>query len=62
MRDKAALDDNRLFPSLLFLLTIITRNPFMSKLLYQRDSTQLWTLLWENMTCSSLIKKDQITR
>ncbi len=40
MRDKAALDDNWLLPALFFLLTIITRIPFMSKLLYHMDSVQ----------------------
>jgi len=40
MRDEAALDDNLLFPSLLFLLTIITRVSFTSKLLYHVDSAQ----------------------
>lgn len=40
MRDKAARDDNWLFPALFFLLTIITRIPFTSKLLYHMDSVQ----------------------
>jgi hypothetical protein len=40
LRDKAELDDHWLFPSLLFLITIISRVPFTSKFLYHMDSVQ----------------------
>lgn len=40
IRDKSRLNDNLLFPFSLFLLTIITRIPFTSKLLYHMDSVQ----------------------
>ncbi len=40
LRDNAAGNDEILLPSLLFLLTIISRVPFTSKLLYHLDSVQ----------------------